>query len=129
MRKRKRQRHVSLESELKRLSAERIKRDPKGRTRAELLASTLWSKSLAGDGNALRLLLERLPVTVPQSEPEATTAEPATPEVSRMDRVISIMKALVGAGIIPGEVFEKYRIRQLDEEFEIKNPDWNKTIQ
>ena len=57
--KHKRQRHVSLESELKRLSAEKIKRDPRGRTRAQLLASTLWSKSLAGDGNALKLLLEK----------------------------------------------------------------------
>jgi hypothetical protein len=125
--KRKRQRHISLESELKRLSAEKIKRDPRNRTRAELLAATLWNKSLSGDGNALRLLLERLPVTVPQTEAEPTTAEPATPEVSRMDRVISIMKALVGAGVIPGEVFEKYRLRKFEEQYETQ--DTNKTLQ
>jgi hypothetical protein len=129
MRKRKRQRHVSLESELKRLSAEKIKRDPKNRTRAELLAATLWNKSLSGDGNALRLLLERLPVTVPQSEAESATVEPAMPEVSKMDRVVSIMKALVSAGVVPIEIFERYRIKALDEEFENKNGDWNKTLQ
>jgi hypothetical protein len=93
------------------------------------LASTLWNKSLAGDGNALKLLLDRLPVVVPEAEPQPATAEPATPEVSKMDKVISIMKALVSAGVVPIEIFEKYRIRQLDEEFENKNPDWNKTLQ
>jgi hypothetical protein len=125
--RRKRQRHISLESELKRLSAEKIKRDPRNRTRAELLAATLWNKSLAGDGNSLKLLLERLPVTVPQAEAESTTAEPATPEVSKMDKVISIMKALVSAGVVPIEIFERYRIKKFDEQFVDENT--NKTIQ
>jgi hypothetical protein len=127
MRKRKRQRHVSLESELKRLGSEQVKRDPKRRSRAQLLASTLWNKSLSGDPTALKLLLDRLPQATPEAEPQPATAEPATPEVSKMDRVISIMKALVSAGVVPIEIFEKYRIRKFEEQYETQ--DTNKTLQ
>jgi len=128
MRKRKRQRHVSLESELKRLSAEKIKRDPRNRTRAELLAATLWNKSLAGDGNSLKLLLERLPISTPQPEAESTaTAKQDDTGESKMDRVINLMRGLVRAGIMPGEIFERYRIKQFDEQFVDETT--NKTIQ
>jgi len=117
--KRKRQRHISLESELKRLSAEKIKRDPRNRTRAELLAATLWNKSLSGDGNALRLLLERLPVTVPQTEPEpAATAKQDDAGESKMEKVVNLMRALVRHGIMPAEAFSKYELKKFDEKYQ-----------
>ena len=69
MRKRKRK-QPSLEQELKRLASEKIKKDAKGRTRAELLARSLWNRSLAGDKDSLKMLLERLPVAIPEADAE-----------------------------------------------------------
>ena|SRR5690242_3895647 len=122
--RKKRQRHISLESELKRLSAEKIKRDPRNRTRAELLAATLWSKSLAGDGNALKLLLERLPISTPQAEAEPTASKPdGATEGTKMDHVINLMRALVQHGIMPAEVFSKYELKRELKQFDEKYQD------
>ena len=123
MRKRKRK-QPSLEQELKRLASEKIKKDPRGRSRAELLASTLWNKSLAGDKDSLRMLLERLP---PAAIPEAD--EPAAPhdtsKESALDRAVNAYKALVDSGVIPAEWFSKYMIEKAEDD----NPDITKTMQ
>src|ERR1051325_10641271 len=122
MRKRKRK-QPSLEQELKRLASEKIKKDAKGRTRAELLASTLWNKSLAGDRDSLKMLLERLPVAIPEQDepaaPQDTTKEPA------LDKAVRIYKALVDSGVIPVEWFAKYMIDKAEDD----NPDITKTMQ
>jgi hypothetical protein len=46
-----------------------------------------------------------------------------------LDRAADAYKALVDAGIIPAEWFERYRLKQFEEEFEAKNPYLNKTMQ
>jgi len=103
MRKRKRK-QPSLEQELKRLASEKIKKDAKGRTRAELLASTLWNKSLAGDRDSLRMLLERLPATaVPEQDETAAPQETGTPygrkkghNTAKITRARELAKRCVG---------------------------------
>jgi len=123
MRKRKRK-QPSLEQELKRLASEKIKKDAKGRTRAELLASTLWNKSLAGDRDSLRMLLERLPATaVPEQDETAAPQETGTR--TKLDQAIDIYKALVDSGVIPVEWFAKYMIDKAEDD----NPAVTKTMQ
>ena len=122
MRKRKRK-QPSLEQELRRLASEKIKKDPKNRSRAELLAATLWNRSLAGDKDSLKMLLERLPVALPEQD-----AEPAEYDGSKepaLDRAVNAYKALVDAGIIPAEWFAKGQIQQAQDD----NPDVTKTMQ
>lgn len=126
MRKR-RAKHPSLESELKRLASQRIKKDPRGRTRAELLAATLWNKSLSGDRDSLRMLLERLPTAQPEAEPSASAT--TSNEPSNFDQITAAFKAMVQAGIVPAEVFSQYRIKQFEQQFEDGNPNLTKTIQ
>src|ERR1044071_6504042 len=122
MRKRKRK-QPSLEQELKRLASEKIKKDAKGRTRAELLASTLWNKSLAGDRDSLKMLLERLPVAIPEADEPAEQHD--TGKETKLDKAVNAYKALVDAGIIPPEWFAKYQIEQAEDD----NPDVPKTMQ
>lgn len=124
MPKRKRKRQPSLEQELKRLSSEKIKADARGRTRAELLASTLWNRSLAGDKDSLRMLLERLPVSIPEQDTEQAEP-PSTGKQASIDKAVDTYKALVEAGIVPAEWFARYQIQQAEDE----NPDVTKTMQ
>src|SRR5689334_2833244 len=114
MRRRKRK-QPSLEQELKRLASEKIKKDAKGRTRAELLASTLWNKSLAGDRDSLRMLLERLPATAVPEQDEPAAPHDATVE-TKLDKAVNIYKALVDSGVIPVEWFAKYMIDKAEDE-------------
>jgi len=123
MRKRKRK-QPSLEQELKRLATEKIKKDARGRTRAELLAATLWNRSLAGDKDSLKMLLERLPVAVVHEDAEPAEPHGATVE-TKLDQAVNIYKALVDSGIIPVEWFAKYMIDKAEDD----NPDVTKTIQ
>ena len=74
------------------------------------------------------MLLERLPVAVPQPD-EPTTAESTASNLATFEQVTRALRSLVEAGIMPAEAFERYRIKKLDEEFESKNGDWNKTMQ
>jgi hypothetical protein len=122
MRKRKRK-QPSLEEELKRLASEKIKKDPRGRSRAELLASTLWNRSLAGDKDSLKMLLERLPVAIPEAD-EPAEPHNATVE-TKLDQAVNIYKALVDSGVIPVEWFAKYMIDKAEDD----NPDVTKTMQ
>ena len=103
MRKRKRK-QPSLEQELKRLASEKIKRDAKGQSRAELLAATLWNRSLADDKESLKMLLERLPVAIPEQEADSAEHDGSRKE-SALDRAVNAYKALVDSGVIPTEWF------------------------
>src|ERR1043165_4385004 len=113
MRKRKRK-QPSLEQELKRLASEKIKKDARGRTRAELLASTLWNRSLAGDKDSLKMLLDRLPVAIPEQDEPAEPHDAATE--TKLDKAINIYKALVDSGIIPVEWFANYMIDKAEDD-------------
>src|SRR5690348_13890820 len=115
--RKKRQRHISLESELKRLSTEQIKKDPRHRTRSQILASSLWSRALSGDRESLKMLLERLPQSTPEAEPRGDVANAAS-GATTFDQVTNALRSLVAAGILPSEAFEKFRIKKLDEEFD-----------
>jgi hypothetical protein len=76
----------------------------------------LWDRSLEGDGNALKLLLERLPAQPLPAAP--VVASPAAPPPSKGDKyeeVVALVKCLIQANILPIESFASFLPNTDDE--------------
>jgi hypothetical protein len=97
----------SLEAELIALAQASDPRDKQRRSRVQVLARILWNKSLNGDANSIKQLLDRLPA---QSGIQAEhSIEEPTMKVTSYEDITNALRALVEGGLVPIELFEMYR--------------------
>jgi hypothetical protein len=110
----------SREAILQQLASEPIANDPKKRDRVEVLAKLLWSRSLSGDKDALRMLLDRLPKS---TLPEPTAPAPANPSERLADdpykTSAALIRQFIETGLLPPEAFDCFLTPEQREQSKI----------